>query len=186
MFPLLPTMRVNSPAGTPRGLLHDLKGVASLTLLLGLTWTVGFFTWGPAKIFLLYLFSVLNTLQGLFIFIFHCLMKENVRKQFRIHLCFGRFRLDEYSGTERPHEDFIHNSTTQICTSELVRSLTCYESDSFLTVAFVGRMEQLCVGGSQGRTPRESRKTPLGEIFGAVVVSKLVFIKGLYHEKSTF
>uniref|UniRef100_A0A3P9LCX2 Adhesion G protein-coupled receptor G4b n=1 Tax=Oryzias latipes TaxID=8090 RepID=A0A3P9LCX2_ORYLA len=89
-------MRVNSPAGTPRGLLHDLKGVASLTLLLGLTWTVGFFTWGPARIFMLYLFSVLNTLQ-LFIFIFHCLMKENVRKQFRIHLCFGRFRLDEYS-----------------------------------------------------------------------------------------
>ncbi|XP_051258099.1 adhesion G-protein coupled receptor G4 [Dicentrarchus labrax] len=90
-------MRVNSPAGTHSGLMHDLKGVASLTLLLGLTWTVGFFTWGPARIVLLYLFSGLNSLQGLFIFLFHCLMKENVRKQWRIHLCFGRFRLDEYS-----------------------------------------------------------------------------------------
>ncbi|XP_070700181.1 adhesion G-protein coupled receptor G4-like [Pempheris klunzingeri] len=90
-------MRVNSPAGIRSGLLHDLKGVASITLLLGLTWTVGFFTWGPARIFLLYLFSGLNTLQGLFIFLFHCLMKENVRKQWRIHLCFGRFRLEEYS-----------------------------------------------------------------------------------------
>ncbi|KAG7232349.1 hypothetical protein INR49_008955 [Caranx melampygus] len=72
-------MRVNSPAGTHSGLMHDLKGVASLTLLLGLTWTVGFFTFGPARMVLLYLFSGLNSLQGLFIFIFHCLMKENVR-----------------------------------------------------------------------------------------------------------
>ncbi|XP_056254325.1 adhesion G-protein coupled receptor G4 isoform X2 [Seriola aureovittata] len=90
-------MRVNSPAGTRSGLMHDLKGVASLTLLLGLTWTVGFFTFGPARVVLLYLFSGLNSLQGLLIFLFHCLMKENVRKQWRIHLCFGRFRLEEYS-----------------------------------------------------------------------------------------
>lgn len=38
-------------------------------------------------------------IPGLFIFLFHCLMKENVRKQWRIHLCFGRFRLEEHSGT---------------------------------------------------------------------------------------
>ncbi|XP_053298039.1 adhesion G-protein coupled receptor G2 [Pleuronectes platessa] len=90
-------MRANSPAGIRSGLMHDLKGVASLTLLLGLTWTVGFCTWGPARMVMLYLFSGLNTLQGLFIFFFHCLMKENVRKQWRIHLCFGRFRLEECS-----------------------------------------------------------------------------------------
>ncbi|KAM8898096.1 adhesion G-protein coupled receptor G6 [Spinachia spinachia] len=90
-------MRANRPAGTRSGLMRDLKGVASLTLLLGLTWTLGFFTWGPARVVVLYLFAGLNTLQGLFIFLFHCLMKENVRKQWRIHLCFGRFRLDEYS-----------------------------------------------------------------------------------------
>ncbi|XP_068187778.1 adhesion G-protein coupled receptor G4-like [Antennarius striatus] len=90
-------MQVSSPAYNHRGVIHDLKGVASLTLLLGLTWTVGFFTWGPARIFLLYLFAGLNSLQGLFIFFFHCLMKENVRKEWRIHLCFGRFRMEENS-----------------------------------------------------------------------------------------
>uniref|UniRef100_A0A3Q2FXF7 Adhesion G protein-coupled receptor G4b n=1 Tax=Cyprinodon variegatus TaxID=28743 RepID=A0A3Q2FXF7_CYPVA len=94
-------MRFNSPAGTRRGLLQDLKGVASLTFLLGLTWTVGFFTWGPARVVLLYLFSGLNTLQGLFVFLFHCLLKENVRKQWRAYLCFGRFRLDENSASVR-------------------------------------------------------------------------------------
>ncbi|KAM4546237.1 adhesion G-protein coupled receptor G4 isoform 2-T2 [Fundulus diaphanus] len=91
-------MRFNSPAGTRRGLLQDLKGVASLTFLLGLTWTVGFLNWdSKARIVLLYLFAILNTLQGFFVFLFHCLMKENVRKQWRIYLCFGRFRLEEHS-----------------------------------------------------------------------------------------
>ncbi|CAL8265789.1 unnamed protein product [Merluccius merluccius] len=90
-------MRANRPAGIGGGLLRDLKGVASLTLLLGLTWTTGFCTWGPARVPLLYLFSGLNSLQGLFIFIFHCLMKENVRKQWRIHLYLGCLRLEDYS-----------------------------------------------------------------------------------------
>lgn len=55
--------------------------------------------------FLTFLFAA-----GLFIFFFHCLMKENVRKQWRIHLCFGRFRLEEHSGmrptrnTAWPHQ----------------------------------------------------------------------------------
>lgn len=57
-------MRANSPAGSRSGLVQELKGMASLTLLLGLTWTFGFFTWGPARVFLLYLFSGLNSLQG--------------------------------------------------------------------------------------------------------------------------
>ncbi|XP_075875951.1 adhesion G-protein coupled receptor G4-like [Nelusetta ayraudi] len=94
-------MRANSPAGSRSGLVQELKGMASLTLLLGLTWTFGFFTWGPARVFLLYLFSGLNSLQGLFIFLFHCLMKESVRRQWRVHLCFGPFQLDDSS--ERSH-----------------------------------------------------------------------------------
>lgn len=57
-------MRANSPAGSRSGLVQELKGMASLTLLLGLTWTLGFFTWGPARVFLLYLFSAFNSLQG--------------------------------------------------------------------------------------------------------------------------
>lgn len=42
----------------------DLKSVASLTVLLGLTWLFGFFSFGPARGVLTYLFTVLNSLQG--------------------------------------------------------------------------------------------------------------------------
>ncbi|XP_050976413.1 adhesion G-protein coupled receptor G4 [Labeo rohita] len=90
-------MQANQPAGTRSGILKDLRAVASLTFLLGLTWSVVFLAWGPVKVFFLYLFSILNSLQGFFIFVFHCLMKENVRKQWRIHLCCGAFKLQEYS-----------------------------------------------------------------------------------------
>ncbi|XP_056103665.1 adhesion G-protein coupled receptor G4 [Rhinichthys klamathensis goyatoka] len=90
-------MQVNQPAGTRSGIWKDLRAVASLTFLLGLTWSLAFLAWGPVKVFLLYLFSILNSLHGFFIFVFHCLMKENVRKQWRIHLCCGAFKLQEYS-----------------------------------------------------------------------------------------
>lgn len=57
-------MRVNKTTGSSKGLLHDLRVVTSLTFLLGLTWLPAFFAWGQAKTPLLYLFSVLNSLQG--------------------------------------------------------------------------------------------------------------------------
>ncbi|KAK2891191.1 hypothetical protein Q8A67_013834 [Cirrhinus molitorella] len=94
-------MRVNKPSSSQKGFLHDLRVVASLTFLLGLTWILAFVAWGPAKSPLLYLFSLLNSLQGFFIFLFYCLMKDNVRKQWRIHLCCGRFRQTEYSDWSR-------------------------------------------------------------------------------------
>ncbi|XP_026081409.1 adhesion G-protein coupled receptor G4 [Carassius auratus] len=90
-------MRANKPSSSRKGFLHDLRVVASLSFLLGLTWILSFGAWGPAKTPLLYLFSLLNSLQGFFIFLFYCLMKDNVRKQWRIHLCCGRFRRTEYS-----------------------------------------------------------------------------------------
>lgn len=36
--------------------------------------------------------------SGFLIFVFHCAVKENVRRQWRTHLCCGRLRLAENSG----------------------------------------------------------------------------------------
>ncbi|KFP77105.1 putative G-protein coupled receptor 112, partial [Acanthisitta chloris] len=80
-----------------QSVLQDLKSAFSLMFLLGLTWGFAFFAWGAVRIFFLYLFSIFNTLQGFFIFVFHCLMKDDVVKQCRVHFCWGRFRLSNYS-----------------------------------------------------------------------------------------
>lgn len=40
---------------------------------------------------------------GFFIFIFYCVAKENVRKQWRRYLCCGKLRLAENSGTDLPY-----------------------------------------------------------------------------------
>uniref|UniRef100_A0A8D2E0D6 Adhesion G-protein coupled receptor G2 n=1 Tax=Sciurus vulgaris TaxID=55149 RepID=A0A8D2E0D6_SCIVU len=84
--------------------IQDLRSIAGLTFLLGITWGFAFFAWGPVNITFMYLFAIFNTLQGFFIFIFYCVAKENVRKQWRRYLCCGKFRLAENSGnasTER-------------------------------------------------------------------------------------
>lgn len=47
-----------------RSSLHDLRSIAGLTFLLGLTWGFAFFAWGPVKLAFMYLFSILNSLQG--------------------------------------------------------------------------------------------------------------------------
>uniref|UniRef100_F6ZAD7 Adhesion G-protein coupled receptor G2 n=1 Tax=Ornithorhynchus anatinus TaxID=9258 RepID=F6ZAD7_ORNAN len=81
--------------------IQDLRSVAGLTFLLGITWGFAFFAWGPVNLIFMYLFAVFNTLQGFFIFVFYCVAKENVRKQWRRYLCCGRYRLAENSDWSR-------------------------------------------------------------------------------------
>ncbi|XP_028316297.1 adhesion G-protein coupled receptor G4 isoform X2 [Gouania willdenowi] len=56
--------RANKPPENSRSALHDLRAVASLTVLLGLTWSMGLFSFGPARVVLLYLFAFSSTFQG--------------------------------------------------------------------------------------------------------------------------
>ncbi|ELK12904.1 G-protein coupled receptor 64 [Pteropus alecto] len=43
--------------------IQDLRSVAGLTFLLGITWGFAFFAWGPVNIVFMYLFAIFNTLQ---------------------------------------------------------------------------------------------------------------------------
>ncbi|XP_037368699.1 adhesion G-protein coupled receptor G4 [Talpa occidentalis] len=88
---------------TRQKIIHDLRGTMSLTFLLGLTWGFAFFAWGPARILFSYLFAISNTLQGFFIFVFHCVMKESVREQWQIHLYCRWLRLDNSSDGNSRH-----------------------------------------------------------------------------------
>uniref|UniRef100_A0A673JSE5 Adhesion G-protein coupled receptor G2 n=2 Tax=Sinocyclocheilus rhinocerous TaxID=307959 RepID=A0A673JSE5_9TELE len=80
---------------------QEMRSVAGLTVLLGLTWGFAFFAWGPVNLAFMYLFAIFNALQGFFIFVFHCAMKENVRRQWRTYLCCGSLRLAENSEWSR-------------------------------------------------------------------------------------
>ncbi|WAR24253.1 AGRL3-like protein [Mya arenaria] len=68
--PLSETIKVSSPHYSSTWL----KGSAVLVVLLGLTWTFGFVYVNADTVAVAYLFTILNSLQGLFIFIFHCFM----------------------------------------------------------------------------------------------------------------
>ncbi|XP_034274819.1 adhesion G-protein coupled receptor G6 isoform X3 [Pantherophis guttatus] len=95
-------------------ILRNLRSVISLTFLLGMTWGFAFFAWGPLYLPFVYLFSISNSLQGLFIFIFHCAMKENVQKQWRRHLCCGRFRLADNSDWSKTATNIIKKSSDNL------------------------------------------------------------------------
>ncbi|XP_077365595.1 uncharacterized protein adgrg2a isoform X2 [Festucalex cinctus] len=84
-----------------RGLAADLRSVAGLVALLGLAWGFALFAWGPLRLPFLYLFTLFNSLQGFFVFVFHCACKENVRRQWRTFLCCGHLRLAENSDWSR-------------------------------------------------------------------------------------
>lgn len=55
-----------------------LKGAIALIALLGLTWTFGLLWLDQQSIAMAYLFTILNSLQGLFIFLFHVAFNDLV------------------------------------------------------------------------------------------------------------
>ncbi|TSM94621.1 Adhesion G protein-coupled receptor L2 [Bagarius yarrelli] len=57
-------------------------GAFALLCLLGLTWTFGLLFINSESVVLVYLFTIFNTFQGLFIFIFHCLLQKKVRREY--------------------------------------------------------------------------------------------------------
>ncbi|XP_055495142.1 adhesion G-protein coupled receptor G6 isoform X9 [Leucoraja erinacea] len=101
-------------------ILRNLRSVTSLTFLLGMTWGFAFFAWGPVNLSFMYLFAIFNSMQGFFIFVFHCALKENVQKQWRRYLCCGRFRLPENSDWSRT----ITNTTKKVSSENLGKSLS--------------------------------------------------------------
>ncbi|KAM4555690.1 adhesion G-protein coupled receptor G2 [Odontesthes bonariensis] len=121
-------MGANKQTANSRTSQQDFRAVVSLTVLLGLTWSIGFFSFGPGRVVMMYVFSICNSVQGLFLFLFHCAMKENVKKEWRIHLCCGRFRLSDNSDWSRSvtggdHSKKDHLSNSDSAASENTSSL---------------------------------------------------------------
>ncbi|XP_016890373.1 adhesion G protein-coupled receptor L3 isoform X11 [Cynoglossus semilaevis] len=77
------------------GCLDNIKswviGAIALLCLLGLTWAFGLMYVNESTVVMAYLFTIFNSLQGMFIFIFHCVLQKKVRKEvgkcLRTHCC---------------------------------------------------------------------------------------------------
>ncbi|NXB13062.1 AGRG6 protein, partial [Cnemophilus loriae] len=123
-------------------ILRNLRSVVSLTFLLGMTWGFAFFAWGPLTLAFQYLFSIFNSLQGLFIFVFHCAMKENVQKQWRRHLCCGRFRLADNSDWSKTATNIIKKSSDNLGKS--LSSSSIGSNSTYLTSKSKSTMNTYC------------------------------------------
>ncbi|XP_053868459.1 adhesion G protein-coupled receptor E3-like isoform X2 [Malaclemys terrapin pileata] len=62
--------------------LLSFKAIAQL-FILGCTWSLGLLQIGPAATVMAYLFTIVNSLQGAFIFLVHCLLNRQVREEYR-------------------------------------------------------------------------------------------------------
>uniref|UniRef100_A0A8C0K5P3 Adhesion G protein-coupled receptor E2 n=1 Tax=Canis lupus dingo TaxID=286419 RepID=A0A8C0K5P3_CANLU len=58
------------------------KATAQL-FILGCTWCLGVLQVGPAAHIMAYLFTIINSLQGVFIFLVYCLLSHQVREQYK-------------------------------------------------------------------------------------------------------
>ncbi|XP_019621177.1 PREDICTED: adhesion G-protein coupled receptor G7-like [Branchiostoma belcheri] len=69
----------------------QIRRACSIMALFGLTWVFGFFVIDDARTVFAYLFCISNTLQGLIIFIFHCVMREDMTKWRKKLTCWKKF-----------------------------------------------------------------------------------------------
>ncbi|NXL59684.1 AGRG2 protein, partial [Chordeiles acutipennis] len=125
--------------------IQDVRSVAGLTFLLGITWGFAFFT--VNEVFT-YLFTIFNTLQGFFIFIFYCVTKENVRKQWRRYLCCGKFRLAENSDWSRTATNGLKKQTVNQGVSSSSNSLQSNSNSTNSTTLLMNNDYSVHVNGN--------------------------------------
>nr|XP_023682755.1 adhesion G-protein coupled receptor D1 isoform X1 [Paramormyrops kingsleyae] len=69
--------------GDPNAVKLTAKAVAVLLPILGISWIFGVLAINDHSLIFQYLFAVFNSLQGFFIFLFHCLLNSEVRAAFK-------------------------------------------------------------------------------------------------------
>ncbi|MFT7800300.1 adhesion G-protein coupled receptor G2-like [Arapaima gigas] len=139
-----------------RSMWQDMRSVAGLTVLLGLTWGFAFFAWGPVNLAFMYLFSIFNSLQGFFIFVFHCAVKDVVRRQWRAYLCCGKLRLPENSDwSQTATQKATRNRSRVMATSSRSSNSTESNNSSSSTALFLPSRRTEPVNGIGG--PLEDR-----------------------------
>jgi hypothetical protein len=83
-------------------------------VLLGLTWAFAIFAIGNGGIIFQYLFTIFNSLQGLFICIFYCVLKTDAQQAWKKKLGCGK---PTYSGpsTTKGMSSILNRCTNYYC-----------------------------------------------------------------------
>ncbi|XP_065447020.1 adhesion G protein-coupled receptor E2-like [Chrysemys picta bellii] len=95
------------------------KAIAQL-FILGCTWSLGLLQVGPAATVMAYLFTIVNSLQGAFIFLVHCLLNRQVREEYRRWI--KGFRM---SSTKSQTSDLSMSAVPTTSTKTVRGSLLC-------------------------------------------------------------
>jgi hypothetical protein len=75
--------RTSDSEGQVAAAKSGLRAAAVLLPILGLTWIIGVFAIDSLSLTLAYIFTILNSLQGLFVLLFHCLLDKGVHRAFK-------------------------------------------------------------------------------------------------------
>nr|XP_048718392.1 adhesion G-protein coupled receptor G2 isoform X9 [Caretta caretta] len=162
--------------------IQDLRSVAGLTFLLGITWGFAFFAWGPVNLIFMYLFAIFNTLQGFFIFIFYCVAKENVRKQWRLYLCCGKFRLAENSDWSRTATNGLKKLTVNQGVSSSSNSLQSNSNSTNSTTLLMNNDYSVHANGN-GNVSSEKNGVSFSVQNGDVCLHDFSGKQLVFHEK---
>ena len=87
-----------------------LNGAVIMITLLGLTYLFAIFAIHQASVIFYYLFAIFNSLQGLFIFIFYCILKSASHNAWKS-------KLKSYYTSKEDTLDFGSSSTGKLCIS---------------------------------------------------------------------
>ncbi|XP_008578143.1 PREDICTED: G-protein coupled receptor 64 isoform X5 [Galeopterus variegatus] len=162
--------------------IQDLRSIAGLTFLLGITWGFAFFAWGPVNITFVYLFAIFNTLQGFFIFIFYCVAKDNVRKQWRRYLCCGKLRLAENSDWSKTATNGLKKQTVNQGVSSSSNSLQSNSNSTNSTTLLVNNDCSVHASGN-GNASTERNGVSFGVQNGDVCLHDFAGKQHMFNEK---
>ncbi|OWK12438.1 hypothetical protein Celaphus_00003082 [Cervus elaphus hippelaphus] len=105
--------------------IKKLKKIRVLTItaiaqlfVLGCTWVFGLLLFDPESWVLSYIFSILNCLQGFFLFVLYCLLNKKVREEYRKWACMVAGNKYSEFATTTSGSGFSHNQTQALRPSE--------------------------------------------------------------------
>uniref|UniRef100_A0A8C8JWC1 Uncharacterized protein n=1 Tax=Oncorhynchus tshawytscha TaxID=74940 RepID=A0A8C8JWC1_ONCTS len=161
------------------GCLDNIKswviGAIALLCLLGLTWAFGLMYINESTVIMAYLFTIFNSLQGMFIFIFHCILQKKVRKEYgkclRSHCCSGksvetsisssgknhttsrtpgRYSTGSQSRIRRMWNDTVRKQESSFMTGDINSSATLNREGILNNARDTGVMDTLPLNGNHG------------------------------------